>query len=89
MKVSSKLFFQAIIVEFLENHNFILKQTPIAYIYERGDIKVKIGDKVTHIYDMSQKVGFQYCTSSVGYHQCLLVWIKLEIKLSYMVPFKS
>lgn len=69
MKISSQLFFKAIIVEFLEEHNFILKQTPIAYIYELGEVKVKVGDKIIHIYEMSQKNDIDKLQASVRYNE--------------------
>lgn len=69
MKISSQLFFRAIVTEFLENHNFTLKASPIAYVYEFDDIKVKVGIKNIHIYDMSEKNDMDKLKASVRYNE--------------------
>ena len=66
MKISSQLFFRAIIVEYLEDLGF---ETPVHYIYELGNVKVKVGNRVIHVYDMSQKSDLDKLKVSVRYNE--------------------
>lgn len=55
MKLSSRLFYKAIITEYLEDLDFNIYVTLHNIIATKGNIKVKMGIGVAFIYDMSKK----------------------------------
>lgn len=78
MKISSQLFFRAIIVEYLEDLGFTLRSqivpkfsfVPQLFITcDFENIRVKVGIKTVYVYDMSQKSDLDKLKVYVKYNE--------------------
>ena len=78
MKISSQLFFRAIIVEYLEDLGFTLRSQIIPMlsfvpqlfiICDFENIRVKVGIKTVHVYDKSQKSDLDKLKVYVKYNE--------------------